>query len=218
MNNKVVLITGASSGIGLEFAKLFAKDNYDLVLVARDSTKLAEAAKLLEKSGSSVTYISKDLSDPCAPLEIYEQLRKEKIVIDCLVNNAGFATYGYFNDLDVEEELKELQVNIVATTYLTKLFLKDMVEKNSGRILHISSTGAFLPGPLMAVYFASKSYVLSFSEALSAELEGTNVTVTALCPGPTKTNFIRRASLGESPLFQRNVMAATDVARIGIGD
>jgi len=210
---KTVLITGGSSGIGYELAKLFVKNNYNLVLVAKDSKKLQNAAETLKDDGISILPIAKDLSGPDTPRQIYKLLQKENITIDILVNNAGFATYGLFTDTDLEEELKELQVNIVSLTHLTKLFVRDMLKKREGKILNIASTAAFVPGPLMAVYYASKAYVLSFSEALSEELSNTEVSVTTVCPGPTNTGFAKNANLEKSKLFKGKNMDASFVAQ-----
>lgn len=213
--NKTVLITGASSGIGFELAKLFVQDNYDLVLIAKNKEKLQAAAKTLQKETITLHIIDKDLSDPKAPDEIYKELAAKKISIDVLINNAGFASYGQFTEIDLQEELNELQVNIVTLTHLTKLFSRDMVAKDSGRILNVASTAAFLPGPLMAVYYASKAYVLSFSEALTEELRGTGVSVSVLCPGPTNTGFVKRGHLEQSKLYQGKILGAAEVADAG---
>ena len=210
---KNVLITGGSSGIGFELAKIFGQNNYQLILVAREIDKLLEAGKKLRDSKFSVKTIAKDLIDPTSPSQIYEQLQNDKIQIDVLVNNAGFATYGPFTETDLDKELSELQVNIVALTHLTKLFARDMVKRRDGKILNVASTAAFTPGPLMAVYYASKSYVLSFSEALREELLDSGVHVTALCPGPTDTGFVKRAHLEKSKLFRGNNLSVDFVSK-----
>ncbi|HUQ84773.1 MAG TPA: SDR family oxidoreductase [Candidatus Limnocylindrales bacterium] len=210
---KTVLITGGSSGIGFELAKIFGQNNYQLILVANDKEKLENAGDELKNSGFSVKTIAKDLSNPDSPSQIYEQLKQEEITIDILVNNAGFATYGPFSENDLDKELSELQVNIVTLTHLAKLFVRDMLKKGEGKILNVASTAAFAPGPLMAVYYASKAYVLSFSEALNNELENTGVSVTTLCPGPTNTGFAASANLGSSKLFQGKNMDASFVAQ-----
>ncbi len=213
---KTALITGASSGIGLELARLFARDGYDLVLVARSQQQLMKLAEeLQEKSSISVKVMAKDLSAASAPEEIYAELQQEAIEVDVLVNNAGFATYGMFAEIDLATELQEMQVNMVTLTHLTKLFLPGMLKKRFGRILNVASTAAFQPGPLMAVYYATKAYVLSFSEALANELHGTGVTVTALCPGPTRSGFQKRADMEDSRLVSGKIMDAPTVARIG---
>jgi len=213
---KTALITGASGGIGYEFAKLFAQDEYNLVLIARSQEKLAHVAEDLQnKFGILVKVILKDLAVPTAPEEIFTELQNEGITIHVLVNNAGFATYGFFADTDLNAELQMMQVNMVVLTHLTKLFLREMVKQQEGKILNVASTAAFQPGPLMAVYYATKSYVLSFSEAIANELEGTGVTVTALCPGPTATEFQKRADMEQSRLVSGKIMDVETVARIG---
>jgi len=216
MNNKTVLITGASSGIGLEFANLFAKDGYHIVLTARSETQLQEIAeKLKTKYGVNVTVIAKDLSEPDGAEELTSELIANGIETDVLINNAGFAAYGPFTETSWKEEKDMIQVNIMALTTLTKRLLPGMVKRNSGKILNVASTAAFQPGPLMAVYYATKAYVLSFSEAIDYELRDTNVSVTALCPGATATNFEKRASLESSRLFQSGAMDAHEVALTG---
>jgi short-subunit dehydrogenase len=215
-SGKCALITGASSGIGRELATLFARDGYDLILVARDRAALARIGdELTHVHGVTVDVITRDLSRPDAAVEVYRELKRRSIKIDALVNNAGFGTYGPFADGDAATEGEMLQLNIVALTQLTRLFLKDMLAKGEGRILNVASTAAFQPGPLMAVYYASKAYVLSFSEALANELRDFGVTVSALCPGPTQTGFRRRARMEDSRLFESGVMDATTVAAIG---
>ena len=162
----------------------------------------------------SIKIISKDLSKPTSSQEIFDELKKDETKIDILVNNAGFSKYGLFKDISIEEDTSEINVNVMALTNLTKLFLPSMLEINSGKILNIASTAAFAPGPMMSVYFATKAYVLSFSEALSEELEGTQVTATVLCPGPTTTGFAKRANIQNSHLY-RKPMKAEMVALTG---
>ena len=192
--NPIALITGASSGIGLELAKLFARDSHDLALVARSYDKLKPIAEDLQQTyGVQVKYYIKDLSVSSAPEEIFKALQSEGGNIDVLVNNAGFGWRGEFAKMDLTDALGMIQVNITALSYLTRLYLPGMIERKRGKILNVASTAAFQPGPMMATYYASKAYVLSFSEALSEELHGTGVTVTALCPGPTATGFGPRA-------------------------
>lgn len=213
---KTVLITGASSGIGREFARIFAAHGYNLVLVARGRGKLQELAdEFSEQHKVAVKMVAKDLSGHSSPRELFDELKKDGVQVDVLVNNAGFATYGFFKDTDLASELQEMQLNMVALTHLTKLFLPGMLAKGAGKILNVASTAAFQPGPLMAVYYATKAYVLSFSEALANELEGTGLTVTALCPGPTRTGFSERAEMGQSRLFRGRIMDARQVARVG---
>jgi uncharacterized protein len=210
------LITGASSGIGYELAREFARHRYNLVLVARSAAKLADLANSLQTQfGVVATVLVKDLALPTAPQEIGAELQQAGIEVDVLVNNAGFGGYGAFADTDLTHELEMLQVNIVALTHLTKLVLPPMQARRSGKILNVASVAAFQPGPLMAVYYATKAYVLSFSEALGNELQGTGVTVTALCPGPTVTGFEAKANLQGSKLFKQALMDAETVAIAG---
>jgi short-subunit dehydrogenase len=213
---KTALVTGASSGIGLELARLLAGDGFDLVLVARDARRLAEVATELKRShGIAVTVIPRDLSAPGAAEELFGEVQRQGIPVEILVNNAGFDVFGPFWETDAQQEMQMIQVNVVALTRLTKLFLPGMIERRSGRILNLGSTASFAPCPLHAVYGASKAYVLSFSHALAEELRDTGVTVTALCPGPTNTQFAPRAGMTQTKLFQSNVADAADVARTG---
>jgi uncharacterized protein len=210
------LITGASGGIGLELARLFAGDGFNCILVARSEDKLRELAAQLDwKHHVKPMVIVKDLSKPNAVDEIYEEVTAAGLEVEALVNNAGFPVFGLFTDTELETELEMLGVNVVALTALTKLFLKGMVERHHGRILNLASTAAFEPGPLMAVYYASKAYVLSFSEALANELQGTGVTVTALCPGPTRTGFQKRGAMEDSRLVQGDIAEPRSVALAG---
>lgn len=213
---RTALVTGASGGIGRELATLLARDGHDVVLVARSEERLVDLGNRLQNDyGVTATVVVKDLADPESPAEIQAALDERGIEVDVLVNNAGFGTYGRFIDTDLDTERDELQVNVVAVTELTKRFLPGMVERGEGRVLNVASTAAFQPGPLMAVYFASKSYVLSFSEALATELDGTGVTVTALCPGPTDTGFQSRADMGGSKLVQGDLQDPAEVASAG---
>jgi uncharacterized protein len=214
--SKTALITGASSGIGYELALLLARDGFDCILVARGHDKLNELAARLESEFRVKTLVlPKDLSKPTAVDEIHEEVSAASMQVDVLVNNAGFPVFGLFTDTDVHAELEMLQVNVVALTQLTKLYLKGMIARRYGRVLNLASTAAFLPGPLMAVYYASKAYVLSFSEALANELRGTGVTVTALSPGPTRTGFQKRGQLEDSRLVQGQIADARSVALAG---
>lgn len=209
------LITGASSGIGYELATVFAKNKIDAVLVARSEDKLNHLAQMLaNKYQIKTKVIAVDLSQRDAPKHVYDKLNNVGIEVDYLVNNAGFGDYGEFKDADWEKEETMLDLNIKALTYFTKLFLPDMLKRNKGRILNLGSTGSFQPCPLMAVYCASKAYVLSFSEALANELKGTNITVTALCPGATKSGFQEKAEIEDSK-FVKNLVSAEDVAEFG---
>jgi uncharacterized protein len=210
---QTALITGASSGIGADLARLFAADGYDLVLVARGEGKLHELAKEL---GVNSTVIPADLSKPDAAQRVADALIEKSINIDVLVNNAGVGLAGPFIGNDLAKELEMIQVNVVALTQLTKLLLPGMVARKRGRILNVASTAAFQPGPFMAVYYATKAYVLSFSEAIADELRDSGVTVTALCPGPTATGFGSVAGMEETRLFtMMKPMSSMDVAKSG---
>ena len=214
--SKTALITGASGGIGYELALLCARDGFDCILVARSRDKLDELAARLEGEFRVKTLVvARDLAKPTAVDEIYEEVSAASMSVDVLVNNAGFPVFGLFTQTDLRVELEMLQVNVVALTALTKLFLHSMVERRAGRILNLASTAAFEPGPLMAVYYASKAYVLSFSEALANELRGTGVTVTALAPGPTRTGFQKRGVMEDSRLVQGQIADARSVAAAG---
>lgn len=215
-SSRTALVTGASSGIGRELADLLAADGHDVVLVARSEDELrAVGSRLQSEYGVHVTVVVKDLSNPEAPAEIQEALDERGIDVDVLVNNAGFGTHGPFVDADRERELDEVQVNVTAVTDLTHRFLSGMVERGHGRVLNVASTAAFQAGPQMAVYYATKAYVLHFTEAIADELEGTGVTATALCPGPTDTGFQSTADIADTPLFESGVASARSVAEAG---
>lgn len=204
------LITGASGGIGLELARIFARDGYRVVLVARNQKRLDEIAQELRPA--EVQVIAIDLSLPGTAEEIVGKAPK----IDVLVNNAGFGVFGKFVDKGLAEELNMMQLNMTALVALTRLYLPGMIAAGGGRIMNVASTAAFQPGPLMAIYFATKAFVLSFSEAIANELEGTGVTVTALCPGPTASDFQERAKMQNSGLVKgRKMMDARTVAESG---
>jgi short-subunit dehydrogenase len=211
------LITGASSGIGLELARIFASEGVDVILSARSEDKLQALSKeLADEHPINARVMVGDLSVQGAAQTLYDAVRAADCTVDYLVNNAGFGVYGAFADTAWEAEAAMLNVNIVALTHLTKLFIPLFVERGSGRILNVASTAAFQPGPLMAAYFASKSYVLSFSEALGNELAGTGVTLTALCPGATATGFQKTAGATGSRLFEtRKLPTGADVAKYG---
>ena len=211
---KTALITGASSGIGRALAELLARDGYSLVLVARREDRLHALQKeWSERYSIAVRVSAMDLAAPTSPQKLFDELDGQGI--DVLVNNAGFASYGPFARSDTATEVEMIQVNVTTLTHLTRLFLPHMVERREGRILNIASTAAFVPGPLMAVYYATKAYVLSFSEALAEELRGSGVTVTAYCPGPVATEFQERASLERSGLLRYGLVEVGPIAEEG---
>jgi short-subunit dehydrogenase len=214
---RTALITGASSGFGAEFARLFARDGFDLVLVARSGAAMEELAQVLDgRFGSTTTVLPKDLSHPHAVGELVDNLHQRGMAIDALVNNAGFAQYGPFAEAEPEELVQMLHVNVVALTELTRALLPGMVERGWGRIVNIGSVGSFAPAPMTGAYAATKAFVLSFSLALADELKGSGVTVTALCPGPTETGFQARAAMADSALIAgRRLDPADEVVRAG---
>ena len=207
--NQTVLITGASSGIGLDFAHLFAKDGYNLVLIARSLDKLEHLSnELSEKYKVICKSISCDLSTSGAAQKLFLTTQSLGMHIDFLVNNAGFGAMGFFHEIDFKTQTNMIQVNVTALTELTHLYLKPMRDKKFGKILNVASTAAFQPGPLMTVYYATKAYVLSFSEALDNELKDSGVNVTVLCPGPTTTGFQSVAKIDtNSKIFNSKIAA-----------
>ncbi len=207
-NKKVALITGASTGIGKELAYIHAEHGGDLVVVARREDKLNDLKKELEtKYNVSVAVIAKDLIHPTASEEVYNEVKRLGIEVDYLINNAGFGDLTKFHDSELQKNLNMINLNIAALTALTHHFLQDFVKRNNGKILNVSSTASLLPGPLQAVYFATKAYVTSFSNALVEELRDTRVTVSNLMPGATDTEFGIAAGMEKSPLFQKAVGA-----------
>jgi short-subunit dehydrogenase len=214
MGRPAALVTGASSGIGAELARLCAADGFDLVLVARDAERLAELADRVERDHRvQARVLPADLSDPKAPTQIFEQMQGAPV--DILINNAGYGMRGAFAETDWAAGANLMQVNMTAPVHLSRLFLPGMIQRRSGRILNVASTAAFVPGPFLALYYASKAFLLSFSEAIASEVKGTGVTVTALCPGPTRSEFARRAGVESSKLFHGPVMTAAAVAHEG---
>jgi short-subunit dehydrogenase len=211
------LITGASGGIGLELARVCASNKINLVLAARSENKLNElATELTTQYGVTVKVIPADLADMNQVQHVYDVCKNENIQIDYLVNNAGFGDFGFFHELDWNKTEKMIDLNITALTKFCRLFIPEMVQRKNGKILNVASTAAFQPGPTMAVYYATKAYVLHFTEALQNELEKTGITVTALCPGATVSGFMETASLQESKLFKgRKLPTSTDVAKFG---
>ncbi len=213
---ETILITGASSGIGLELAKCFAAEGCRLVLVARNMEALETLAKELRKLHQiEVLVLPADLSLPETPKRILAELSAQKITVDVLVNNAGFGALGTFAELSLPRQLEMLQVNITALTELTGLFLPGMIQRKRGGILNVGSVAGFQPGPGMAVYYATKAFVLSFTEALAEELAGSGLSISVLCPGPTETNFSQVARANKARLFKANKMSAAAVARAG---
>jgi short-subunit dehydrogenase len=211
------LITGASSGIGLEFAKIFAKNNHSLVLVARNESKLQSLAKeIQEKYQVTIRLIVSDLSRMDEVENCYRICKNENIEIDFLVNNAGIGDFGLFANSDWHKTEQMIDLNIKALTKLCRLFIPEMIVRKSGRILNVASTAAFQPGPTMAVYYATKAYVLHFGEALSNELKGSGITVTSLCPGATTSGFQAAAAMEESNLVKgKKLPSSASVALFG---
>ncbi|MBD2766362.1 SDR family oxidoreductase [Hymenobacter sp. BT664] len=214
---KAALITGATSGIGRELANCFAQDHYNLVIVARDEQALHQtAAELRQDYGVQVLPLVKDLFRPDAPFEVYDEVRDRGIRIDALVNNAGQGQYGKFTTTDIHRELDIIQLNIATYVVFSKLFLQDMVARNDGMILQVSSIGGELPGPLQAVYHGTKAFVTSFTAAIREEVKDTNVKITALEPGVTDTDFFRKADMERSKLVASGTKAdPAKVARDG---
>jgi uncharacterized protein len=214
--NEYALVTGGTSGIGYELAKLLATDGYNLALVARSSERLLEVSDEFQELGIDVLLIDKDLSDPKSAKEIYRELNSRGINIDILINNAGQGQKGKFHEVDLERHLEIMHINMVSLVSITKLFLTDMLARKRGKILNLASVVSKTPAPEFSIYAASKAFVLSFSEALAKELEGTNVTVTALMPGRTDTDFFNKADMTDTKEYQDHKLAdPTDVAKDG---
>jgi short-subunit dehydrogenase len=215
--SKTALITGASSGIGLELAKIFAANNINLVLVARSENKLkALSAELHAKHNIGVTVLAFDLSDYNNAQKVFDACTAASIQIDYLVNNAGFGDFGLFHESDWHKQEQMINLNITTLTYLTRLFIPGMIAQRAGKIMNVASTASFQPGPTMSVYYATKAYVLSFSEAISNELEPYGITVTALCPGATESDFQNKADMHESRLVKgRKLPTSAAVAAYG---
>ncbi len=214
----IALITGASVGLGKDFADIFAKAGYDLILVARSKDKLEAIAKeLTQKYSKKVTVIAKDLAKPKAAQELWKDINKLKLDVNCLVNNAGFGSNGPFLDSSFEREAEMIQLNINFLAEMTHLVAQKMKEKKFGEILNVASTAGFQPGPYMSNYYATKAYVLSFSEGLSEEFEPHGITVSVLCPGPTRTEFFQNADMNQSKLAKSNflIMDSYKVAQMG---
>jgi uncharacterized protein len=212
---QVAMITGASSGIGLDLAQLMAPD-FDLIITARNQPELQKIAQELEaKHGNHVHVIPADLTHPDAPQQIFSEVERRALPVDILINNAGFGAYGVFSESNLQKDLEMVQLNIAALTSLAKLALPGMLTRKFGKIMNVASTAGFQPGPLMAVYYATKAYVIMFSEAIANELKGSGITVTCLCPGATRTKFAQRADMENSRLFKLGAMRSLDVAKAG---
>jgi uncharacterized protein len=213
---ETVLITGASAGIGLELALRFAREGHRLILVSRLRERLAKvAARIKEAYGTDPLILPKDLSQPGSAKQLFLELQSHGIDVDILVNNAGVGMYGFFKDADAKLLSEMMQLNMISLAELTRLFLAPMLEKGRGRILNVASTAAFQPGPLMAVYYATKAFVLSLSEALANELKGTGVSVSVLCPGPTESEFQQVSGMQGVRFFKLSMMKAAPVADAG---
>jgi short-subunit dehydrogenase len=207
-NNRYALITGATSGIGYELAKLFAKDGYNLIIVARNQAELdSKAAEFRNENGIQVVAMANDLSLESSPFEVYDEVKNKDITVDVLVNNAAQGQYGKFVETDIQRELEMIRLNIVSYLILTKLFLKEMVARNEGKILQVASIGGKLPGPMQSVYHATKAFIVSHSDALVNELKDTGVTLTSLLPGPTDTDFFNKADMEHTKMVQEGSLS-----------
>ena len=207
-SNSYAIVTGASGGIGFELAKLLAQDKYNLVLIARNINRLNEIKTQFENKYSiSIITIQKDLSISESAKELFAEIKNKKIKISILINNAGFGDFAYFAESNIDKQLSMIHLNITSLTELTRLILPEFINQKEGKILNLASIASFMPGPMMSVYYATKAYVLSFTEAISAELKGSGITVTALCPGPTKTKFFNAAEV-DNPKFVKLLKAS----------
>lgn len=213
---KTALITGSSNGIGYELANVHAEKGDNLVLVARSKSKLNEFKEELEEKNKIQVYtIEKDLSIPRAAMEVYDELKKQNISVDYLINNAGLGDFGFFAESDWKKQESMINLNITALAHFTRLFLPDMIKRGSGKIMNVASTASFQPGPTMSVYFATKAFVLSFSEAVNNEVRDFGITVTALCPGSTESGF-HAAAIGNGKLVkERRLTSSKQVAEYG---
>jgi short-subunit dehydrogenase len=214
---QTALITGASSGIGFELVRCFARDKFKVIMVARQPEKLQESATKLnaEFPDCQVVIIPCDLSVAGSPDELYAEVKKQNLRLDILVNDAGFGEHGFFTETDLKKELQMIQLNIASLTHLTKLYLPEMLQRKSGRVLQLGSVVSFMPAPLMAVYAATKAYVLSFTEALQNELKDSGVTMTVLCPPATDTNFFKVADAENTKAAQGDLATPEEVAQAG---
>ncbi len=210
------LITGASSGIGRDLAREHARRGGRLILVARRGDRLETlAAELVDRHGIAVTVLPCDLAAPGAAAALHQEVAGRGLVVDQLINNAGFGGLGRFHEMDPQRQDAMVQLNVMALTQLTRAYLPEMIARGRGRVLNVASTAAFMPGPTQAVYFATKAYVLSFTEAVAVELEGTGVTMTALCPGATVTEFADQAAAGNKRMFRAGAATSAEVAAFG---
>lgn len=214
----VALITGATTGIGYELAKLYAKDKINLILVARDDEKLREVKEELSLYDIMVYTISLDLAEDNSCEKVLDFVNKNNLSVDILINNAGMGSFGYLNEIEMEKELKLIDVNIRALTEITKMFLPIMIDHGEGAIMNVASTAAFCAGPKMATYYASKAYVLNFTEALYEELRNTEIKVSCLCPGPVKTSFQEKSGIRKSEAAKKALMTAKEVAKVAYKD
>lgn len=212
---KYALITGATSGIGYELAKLFAKDKYNLVIVARDQSGLETSAEEFKKEGIKVVTLSKDLFLPQAASEVYEEVKNKGITIDVLVNDAGQGQFGKFVDNNLKDELDIIQLNISSLVALTKYYIKDMAQRGEGKILNLSSIAGKVPGPYQAVYHGTKAFVQFFTEAVRSEMKDTGVSLTALLPGATDTDFFHKADMESSKILDSDLADPAKAAKDG---
>ena len=216
MAEELALITGASSGIGAELARQHAAAGGNVILVARRKDRLESlAAELADAHGTESTIIAKDLSVCGAAEQLYDEIKAKGLQVDYLINNAGFGGHGFFHERSLEDETQMIHLNILALMTLTKLYLPEMLERNSGRILNVGSTAGFMPGPLQAVYYATKAFVNSFTEAVANEISHSKVTATALCPGPTESGFAERGNLDGVAVFKLGTVPSSSVAAYG---
>jgi len=219
MENKIkpyVLITGATSGIGLELTKLFAEDGYNLILVARQENDLIRVAEPLRTHGIEIITVQADFFNPDTPFAVYEEVKAYGIDVDILVNDAGQGVYGKFIETELQRELDIIHLNVSACVVLSKLFIREMVERGHGKVLNLSSIAGKIPGPYQAVYHGTKAFIHFFSEAIRSELKDTGVTVTSLLPGATDTDFFAKADMEQSKIVQEQELAdPADVARAG---
>lgn len=215
-NGKYALVTGATSGIGFELAKLLAQDKYNLIIAGREQMSLDQTANELSKYNIEVVTIVKDLFEHDSPFQLYKEVKEKGIEIDVLINDAGQGQYGEFVDTDIDREIDIIQLNIISLVVLTKHFLKDMVSRGSGKILNVASIASKTPGPYQSVYHGTKAFVHSFTEAIRSEVKETGITVTSLLPGVTDTDFFHKADMEDAKIIKEGKKAdATDVAKDG---